>query len=333
MTPREVIDALLAGRARVPGAEARAYAPANIALVKYWGKRDAALNLPVTDSLSISLGGKGVHAQIRPSERDTLVINGAALDPAGKEARRMTAFLDLFRGPDCPGFALDTRSTVPVAAGLASSAAAFAAVVLALDRLFGWQLPPSALSQAARLGSGSACRSVFTGFVRWRAGQDPHGRDSHAEPAAPAWPEFRVGVLQLSVAAKKIGSRDGMNRTVAESPLYAAWPDTVAADLRAVEAALAARDFIRLGAAAERNALAMHGTMLGCSPPLLYFLPESVAAIHLVQDARAAGLSLYLTMDAGPNVKLLYLAPEESKVRALFPALESVDPWAAVAED
>ena len=326
MTPREVARQLIADRPSIPRGVGEAYAPANIALVKYWGKRDAGLNLPVTSSLSISLGEKGTRARVAAAGRDGLTINGVALDPAAKEFRRMAAYLDLFRPAPDFGFQLDTVSTIPMAAGLASSASAFAAVTLAVDRLFGWNLSPSSLSILARMGSGSACRSLFAGFVRWNAGERADGMDSFAEPLAVAWPEFRIGVLKLSSAEKKTGSRDGMNQTVAESPLYAAWPALVARDMVTVTAALEARDFPRLGLAAERNALAMHGTMLGCTPPLLYFLPESVAVIHRVQEARAAGVPMYLTMDAGPNVKLLFLSEAESAVRRVFPEVDVIQP-------
>lgn len=328
MTPAATVRHLLGDRPSVPGEAGESFASANIALVKYWGKRDAALNLPVTSSLSVSLGGKGTRARLAANGTDTLTINGAEIAPEAKEFRRMFAFLDLLRPAPDFRFRLDTTSTIPMAAGLASSASAFASVVMAADRLFGWGLPARDLSVLARMGSGSASRSLFRGFVQWHAGARADGLDSFAEPVAADWPDFRIGVLKLSSAEKKTGSRDGMNRTVAESPLYAAWPALVARDLEETRAALAARDFTRLGRAAERNALAMHGTMLGCFPAVLYWLPESVAAIRRVMDAREAGVPVYLTMDAGPNVKLLFPVDAESAVREWFPALDVINPFA-----
>lgn len=333
MTPRAVVDHLLASRARTPVcATATASAAANIALAKYWGKRDDALRLPLTDSLSVSLGHLGTTTTLTPRDgADEIYLNGALVPPTEGFARRLSAFLDLFRAPAAAGHGLrvDTTNRIPTAAGLASSASGFAALVLALDQLHGWDLPLAARSILARLGSGSACRSVAPGFLWWHAGTRADGMDSAAEPLADTWPALRLGVLVASAAPKAIGSGVAMDATRQTSPLYAGWPAIVARDLAELRAAITARDLPRLGAAAERNALAMHATMLGAATPTLYWLPETVAMLRTIWSLRAAGLPLYATLDAGPNVKLLFTADATAAVQAAFPAVQVVVPFPA----
>lgn len=324
---------ILAGVETNLEARGEAFAPSNIALCKYWGKRDAALNLPINSSLSISLGDLGTRTELRlldgAGESPAVHLNGEPQPADSSFARRVTAFLDLFRpmfGKNT-GFEVQTENNIPTAAGLASSASGFAALVMALDDLAGWGLDRKNLSMLARLGSGSASRSVYDGFVQWHAGTKADGSDSFAERLPNEWPELRIGVLELSDARKPVGSRDGMNRTVATSELYKSWPRQAADDLATIRAAIDARDFPLLGKTAERNALAMHATMLAAWPPLLYLQPETVEQIHKIQRVRAEGLEVYLTIDAGPNIKLLFLMEHEVAVRDAFAGLTVLHPF------
>lgn len=305
-----------------------AFAPSNIALCKYWGKRDAALNLPVNSSLSVSLGHLGTRTGIRVGNTDGIYLNNVLQDPGSPFAQRVSAFLDLFRPMlGDAAFEVRTENTIPTAAGLASSASGFAALVMALDDLAGWGLDKKTLSMLARLGSGSASRSVLDGFVEWHAGSHSDGTDSFAERLPCEWPEFRIGVLELSDACKPVGSRDGMNRTVATSALYESWPRQSAVDLATIRRAIERRDFPVLGKTAERNALAMHATMMSAWPPLIYLQPETIEQIHKVQRVRADGLEVYFTIDAGPNVKLLFLEKDAFAVSAEFPGLKTIAPF------
>lgn len=328
-TPRQVVARVLAGRHLQAGERSSAYAPANIALVKYWGKRDETLNLPVTGSLSISLGPLGSHVALARVDdaADVVSLNGAALPADSAFARRASAFLDLFRPAPDFRFELKTRNTVPTAAGFASSASGFAALAKAVDGLFGLGLSTRELSILARLGSGSAARSLEDGFVEWCAGTDPDGMDSHAERLDAEWPGLRVGALVLCADEKPVGSREGMKRSVDTCEFYREWPARVAKDLADLKAAIAEKNFSALGAVAEANALAMHALMLATRPPILYALPETVAAMRRIWAAREGGLPLWFTMDAGPNVKLLFEAKDEAGVRALFPSVDVVAPF------
>jgi diphosphomevalonate decarboxylase len=301
-----------------------AYAPANIALCKYWGKRDTRLKLPVTGSLSVSLGAHGTRMTLRRAETDALTLNGEAVASDSRTFRRLFAFLDLIRDP-AHRLAINSHNTIPIAAGLASSASAFACAVKALESLYAWDLPPSLRSILARLGSGSAARSVFDGFVEWHAGAAPDGMDSFAEPLAPVWPEFRIGILTVSEAPKPVGSTEAMERTVRTAPLYQAWPKQVEHDLPRIRRAVREHDFATLGETAEHNALAMHATMIASWPPVIYWLPETTAHLHSVHRLRAEGLPVYATLDAGPNLKLLYTTEHEADILQHFPELIQID--------
>lgn len=330
MTPaRQTVARVLAGRRLTPGSGAGAYAPANIALVKYWGKRDEELNLPVTGSLSISLGPLGSHVELARAAgaADVVWLNGKPLAAEKSFARRARAYLDLFRPAEDFFFELKARNTVPTAAGFASSASGFAALAKAVDVFFGLGLSVRELSILARLGSGSAARSLQDGFVEWRAGTAADGLDSYAERLAAEWPELRVGALMLCEHEKPIGSREGMRRSVATCEFYREWPGRVAKDLAALKAAIAEKNFAALGEIAEGNALAMHALMLATRPPIVYALPETVYAMRKIWAMRQDGLPIWFTMDAGPNVKLLFEAKDEAHVRERFPGVEVVAPF------
>ena len=330
MTPADFLASLLPARLE-PTAQGKAYAPANIALAKYWGKRDRALNLPVNGSLSISLGGLGTHTTVRAADRDRITLNGSDAAPGSALHRRTFAFIELWRRGAAQPLHIDTRNTIPTAAGLASSASGFAALTMALARYWQINLADSALSAIARLGSGSAARSLWHGFVKWERGTRDDGSDSFAAPITSDWQELRIALVEIDSGAKKTASGDGMNHTTATSPLYAAWPATASADLAALEAAIAARDFSALGSTAEANALAMHATMLAARPALCYLQPQTLATLHQLWQARADGLEIYATIDAGPNVKILCRAADEAAVRAAFPQALWVNPFAVAA--
>jgi len=308
-----------------PATRGEAFAPANIALCKYWGKRDRDLNLPVNSSLSISLGKLGTRTVVKVAKTaDKIFLNGK---PAPKDfAARISNFLDLFRA-EGQFFEVRTKNNIPTAAGLASSASGFAALVKALDQLLGWGFNPRELSMLARLGSGSAARSLYEGFAVWHAGVRADGMDSYAEAFSEPWKNLCVGILEVSNVRKKTGSTDGMNRTVETSELYEAWPAQADCDFDELRTAIAAQDFPMLGKTAENNALAMHATMLAAWPPLCYWKPQTLALMQKVWQARENGLEIYFTIDAGPNLKLLFLKQDQSAVKALFPKVQIVNPF------
>ena len=303
-----------------------ARANVNLALVKYWGKRDPALNLPATGSISITLAGLSVETDVEfggPGP-DRLEIEGQPA--AGEEASRIAGFLDLVRreaGVEA-GAHVATRATVPRGIGLASSAATFAALALAATRAAGLRLSPPALSVLARRGSGSAARSVFGGFVEWHRGERPDGSDSLAEPLAPPdhW-DLRVVVAVTDAAPKAVSSRAGMARA-ASSPLYPAWVEGVDADLAEARAAIRARDLEALGLVAEHSALKMHAVGLGARPPLLYWRGTTIECMHRVWALRQEGTRAFLSIDAGPQVKVLCAPGDAPRVADTLGAVPGV---------
>jgi len=308
-------------------AAATARANVNLALVKYWGKRDAALNLPATGSISLTLDGLSVEASVAfgGGEADRIEIDGA--EAAGDEALRVARFLDLVRAEAGrrDRALVTTRSTVPRSVGLASSAAAFAALALAASRAAGIVLDPPALSALARRGSGSAARSIFGGFVEWRRGERPDGRDSVAEPLAPLdfW-DVRVVVAVTSSAPKAVSSRAGMERA-ATSPFYPAWVAGAEADLAEARAAIRARDLDALGLVAEHSALEMHAVGLAARPPLVYWRAATVGCLERVWQLRAEGTPAFATIDAGPQVKVLCAPADAGPVAEALRAVPGVE--------
>lgn len=287
-----------------------AQAHINIALVKYWGKRDARLNLPLNGSISVTLDHYFVTASVvllpdRPN--NTVLVNG--VQASGIEYGRVSDFLDRlkqFAGVS-GGAQAETTANVPIASGLASSSAVFAALTKAFAVSLKLSWSDSDLSRLARLGSGSACRSVHGGFVEWTKGIRPDGQDSFAVPLAPlnSWPSLTVLVVKVKAGSKAVSSREGMQRVVDTSPLYPGWLASVDDDLRKARDAIAQKDLTRLGLVAESNALKMHATALSARPPLIYWTGATVSVIRRVQEMRIAGLEAYVTVDAGPHPIIL----------------------------
>jgi diphosphomevalonate decarboxylase len=304
-----------------------ARANVNLALVKYWGKRDPVLNLPATGSISLTLDGLGVEARVAfgPGEADRLEIDGTPVD--GEEAARVGRFLDLVRAraERRERALVTTRSSVPLGIGLASSAAAFAALAVASTRAAGLDLTPPALSALARRGSGSAARSIFGGFVEWHRGELADGSDSFAEPlAGPEHWDVRIVVAVVSTARKPVSSRDGMQRA-ATSPFYPAWVAGAERDLATARAAIRARDLEALGMVAEHSALTMHAVGLASRPPLLYWRGATVDCLHRVWALRAGGTPAFASIDAGPQVKVLCAAGDASRVAGALREVTGVE--------
>jgi diphosphomevalonate decarboxylase len=306
-----------------------ARAGTNIALVKYWGKRDHALNLPATGSLSLTLAELGTVTRVRFVEgeaRDQVWLDEIGADQAF--AGRVSGFLDLVRQRAGlrTGAQVYTRNSVPTAAGLASSASGFAALSLAATRAAGLALGADELSALARRGSGSAARSIHGGFVEMSAGQRADGSDAIARPLlGPDGWDVRLVVAVTTTEAKALGSTQAMQRTAATSPFYRAWIEAVDRDLADARGAIDSRDLDRLGAVVERSALRMHATAMAAEPPILYWKPATLAAMRAVQEAREAGGPIgYFTMDAGPHVKVLCLAADAPVIAALLQTVPGV---------
>ena len=301
---------------------AHATAHSNIALVKYWGKRQgvaAALNLPSVGSLSLTLDALRTETTVAPAASDAFSLDGETAR-AG-EASKVFTHLDRLwsaagHSKPRPACAVTSHNHFPTAAGLASSASGFAALTMAGAAAFEWDTDRGTLSTLARIGSGSAARSIFGGYVRLDLGEAADGTDCRARPLASAqdWP-LRLVVAQTTVGRKSVGSTGGMQRSRETSPYFNAWVESSPAELDRAEAAVKARDFATLGAITERSCFAMHACMIATDPPLLYWNGVTVETIKACWEARAAGLPAFVTIDAGPHVKAL-CRPEHAEALA-----------------
>ena len=298
-------------------ATATASANTNIALIKYWGKVDEAQAIPATSSLSLTLGGTRTTTSVSfdggAGTADSVTINGSS--PTGAELARVSRFLDLVRSRSgvCAPATVISRASVPLAAGLASSAAGFAALAAAASHAAGMNLDDRALSQLARRGSGSATRSVFGGLVLWNAGHDD--ASSYAEPVACAM-DLAMVVVVLSERYKPISSTRAMRATMVTSPLFPAWVEASEEDLQVALEAVQAGDLERLGEVVEGNALGMHAAMMAARPGIVYWLPQTIATLHAIRAMREEGLPVWATIDAGPNVKALTEGARAEQVAA-----------------
>ncbi|HVU81980.1 MAG TPA: diphosphomevalonate decarboxylase [Rhodanobacteraceae bacterium] len=297
--------------------QATAQAQPNIALVKYWGKRDAALNLPAAGSLSITLDALHTRTRVRfddALDADDITLNG---ERDAAQSRKVGAFLNLFRARA----GITTRAQVessndfPTGAGLASSASGFAALAVATDRALGLHLDARELSILARRGSGSAARSIFGGFVEMAAGMRDDGQDAFAAPLldASAWP-LKVVVAITSRTKKAVDSRAGMETSQRTSPYYRDWVATVPRDLAAARDAVQARDFEKLAEISEASCLAMHAVMLATRPALIYWNGATLDCIQCVRALRLRGTGVFYTVDAGPQVKAVCSPDDATRV-------------------
>ena len=293
---------------------ATARAHPNIALVKYWGKRDRSLNLPAVSSLSLTLDQYHTTTTVTwDTSHDHVELNGHLVTE--RPLQRVLAFMDLVWGANRPPVTVVSQNNFPTAAGLASSSSGFAALALAATTAKGVKLSTRELSILARQGSGSACRSLWGGWVQWQRGQRVDGTDSHGAPlAGPNHWDVRMIVAMISSGPKSIGSTEAMIVTEQSSALYPGWIAASETDLQVARQAVMERNIHQLGRTMEASTLRMHATMMSAIPAIRYWTPGSVAVMDTVESMRKEGLSAYFTMDAGPNVKVLCRADEAEQV-------------------
>jgi len=293
-------------------------APTNIACIKYWGKADATHNTPINSSVSVTLDQSDLRAVTTVAAsarftRDRLWLNGAEVEDIAKN-KRFRACVDQTKAmsnSERTNYFVHVSSynTFPTAAGLASSAAGYAALVAGLAHLYqSEEAYPGQLSAVARQGSGSACRSMYGGFVAWRMGH-ADGTDSKAEQVADEnhWPELRALILVVSDAKKDTSSTDGMGTSVATSELLHHRATTVVpARMVAIEQAYLDKDFEAFGKLTMKDSNQFHATCLDTYPPIFYMNDVSrriIRLVHLYNDW-AGELRVAYTFDAGPNAVL-----------------------------
>lgn len=297
--------------------KARAYT--NIALIKYWGKKDQELILPMNNSLSLTLDAFHTETSVHFSPdytKDSFYLDD--LEQDAKATTKVSRFLDLARKKAGISYCACVKSQnfVPTAAGLASSASGLAALTGACNDALQLGLSDKELSQLARRGSGSACRSIFGGFVEWEKGDSDETSFAQKIPSNNWEEDLAMIFILINDQKKEVSSRDGMQLTVETSAYYDSWLETTAKDIQTAKEAILQQDFQALGEVTESNGLKMHATTLAAVPPFTYWSPESLRAMNAVRAIRKNGLSCYFTMDAGPNVKVLCQKEEVPSILA-----------------
>ena len=277
----------------------KARAPINIALIKYWGKKDIKEVLPYQPSLSLSLDIFETETVIQKADHNDFVfkINNIEDD---KIKHKVETFIKLFdMNINLNGIEIHTKNTGPTAAGLASSASGFAALAVAVNRFFNFNYDLDMLSSLTRKGSGSAIRSLLPKAVAWLP-------DGHIEQVDFSFDDVCLGVVIINDQKKSIGSTEAMKLSVETSPLYTQWVKQSFIDFEAFKETLKNKDFKKLGNITEKNALLMHEVCHQTVPKIQYLSPSSYDVISLIQSLRTTlDIDCYVTMDAGPNVKVL----------------------------
>ncbi|ODV66372.1 Diphosphomevalonate decarboxylase [Hyphopichia burtonii NRRL Y-1933] len=314
-------------------------APVNIATLKYWGKRDKSLNLPTNSSISVTLSQNDLRTltSVATSEsftEDKLWLNGkqesinsprtkACLDDLKKLRVELEEKNSSLPKLSQWGLHIVSENNFPTAAGLASSAAGFAALVVAISKLYKLPQDMSEISKIARKGSGSACRSLFGGYVAWDMGVKENGEDSKAIEVAPInhWPNMKAAILVVSDDKKDTPSTSGMQTTVATSDLFQ-WriKEVVPKRYEEMKQSILDKDFAKFGDLTMKDSNSFHSVCLDSSPPIFYLNDTSkkiIKLIHALNEQEGKIIAAY-TFDAGPNAVVYYEEENESKVLGLL---------------
>ncbi|XP_015604363.1 diphosphomevalonate decarboxylase [Cephus cinctus] len=293
-------------------------APVNIAVIKYWGKRDENLILPVNDSISATLDTEHLCARttIMASpefKEDRIWLNGKEQSINNKRLQNcligMRKRAQISNDMECWKIHICSENNFPTAAGLASSAAGYACLVAALAKLYKVE---GDISAVARSGSGSACRSMMGGFVRWHMGSDPKGSDSLAKQiVSPShWPEMRVLVLVVNDGRKKVSSALGMKRSIETSELlkYRA-EHVVPRRANEMNEAILQKNFEKFAELTIKDSNQMHAVCQDTYPPCHYMNDVSFTLVNLAHSYNSAAneIKVAYTCDAGPNVTVYIL--------------------------
>lgn len=300
---------------------ASAIAQPNIALIKYWGKRDIERNLPAVGSISITLQDLFTEMQLELDARleaDRLLVNGVTDESM---LPRLSRCLDRIAGENRSRASISSRCNFPIAAGLASSASAFAAITIAAAKACGLHLDTAALANLAGRSSGSAARSLYGGFVELENREQDVAVRTLRDAAS--WP-LRVVVAITETGPKSIGSTEAMEISRKTSPFYSKWIEDQDEDLALARDAIVAKDFHKLAGVAEHNCLKMHSIMWASRPPAVYWSSATMQCLQTVRELQGSGLGVFFTIDAGPQIKAVCLPEHAEEVRAALAATDGV---------
>lgn len=305
---------------------ATAIAHSNIALIKYWGNKDHSLRIPQNGSISFNLDSLFTKTKVvfdPELKRDQVSINKIPMRGSGLE--RVVSFLDHVRilAKSRLYSYVESENNFPIGTGIASSASAFAALSLAASKAIGLNLTEKDLSRLARLGSGSACRSIPEGFVEWFPGTSDI--DSYAESLATQnhWDLIDL-VTVVSQKHKEIGSTAG-HKVADTSPLQLARVEDTPRRMDIVRSAINNKDFQAMAEVVELDSNIMHSVMMTSSPPLFYWQPQSLTIMKSVREWRLEGLPVCYTLDAGPNVHVITTSEYAENINQKLSAIKGVE--------
>ena len=279
----------------------KAIAHPNFALIKYWGKSDVLNNLPDMSSISITIDTLFSTAKVSfdsSLKKDLWVLNNIEQESLGQIKPTMN-YLKSFKSVKdfC---VIESTNNFPTAAGLASSASGVASIVIAINELFNLQLSEKELINAAILGSGSAPRSLYSGFVYLNK------KNYSCETILDGneWP-LKIIICQTSSDRKLVSSRDGMRISKSTSSYYKDWVNDQNNDIKQALKAIKMKDFDMLGEVSEDNCKKMHKVMETSKPPLIYRNATSHLCIQKIEEMKVNGIGIFYTIDAGPQVKII----------------------------
>lgn len=300
---------------------------ANIAIVKYWGKKNKEKMIPATSSISLTLENMYTETEIsfiteeesreklkNLNEENLIVgdlfyLNG---ELQNKEQRdKISKVVDLFRENKKQFVKINTRNNMPTEAGLSSSSSGLSATIKACNELFEKNYSRSELAQISKYGSGSSSRSFFGPIAAW-------DKDSGEIYEVKTDLKLAMIMLVLNDEKKIISSRNGMELCMNTSTNFNEWIKQSEIDFINMKEYLKNNDFEKVGILTEENALRMHGTTLTANPPFSYLTDKSREAMEFVKELRKNGEKCYFTMDAGPNVKVLCLEEDLEKLVKIF---------------
>ena len=306
---------------------------ANIAIVKYWGKKDAKKMIPATSSISLTLNDMFTETEMEfisdedikisvekemkngdykdkfSNMTDLFYLNGELQDSVHTE--KISKVVDLFRENRSQKVKISTTNNMPTAAGLSSSSSGLSAVIKACNELFGKNYTQSELAQISKFGSGSSSRSFFGPIAAW-------DKDTGEIYEVRTDLKLAMIVLVLNENKKEISSRNGMELCAKTSTYFDEWVKQSGIDFVNMKKYLAENNFEKVGILTEENALRMHKTTETANPPFTYFNEKTYEAMDFVKNLRNNGEKCYFTMDAGPNVKVLCLEEDLEKLAGIF---------------
>jgi len=316
--------------------KASAIAHSNIALIKYWGnwnKVSPELNIPLNDSVSMTKYGFSenshlqTHTTLKFSEdfkENEAILNNNFLK--GRDMERILKIIDPLKKIKKIDYKFKMMSfnDFPTQAGLASSAAGFAALTIAAAKALNLELTKEKLSTVARLGSGSAARSIHGGFVYWHRGISHE--TSFAEKICGPY-DFDINAIIVIIDEGRKDVTSDLGHELAKTSIF----NTIRAkksheQADEIKGAILDDDFKKVGTIAEKNCISMHTIMMTSDPPLFYWSPHTLRVIkNIMYIRKSENLDCYFTIDAGPNVHCLCRPESIEYIQNILENIEGIE--------